>query len=42
MVSSLKRLAEKNIDVDYLGFPLDAYTPSTHQPSSIAQTLDGH
>jgi LuxR family maltose regulon positive regulatory protein len=41
MVSLLKRLADKNIAVDYIGHLLDAISPPTHQPSSIARTSDG-
>jgi LuxR family maltose regulon positive regulatory protein len=41
MVSLLKRLAEKNIAVDFIGHLLDAISSPTHQPSSIAQTSDG-
>jgi len=41
MVSLLKRLAEKNIALDYIGHLLDAISPPTHQPSSIARTSDG-
>jgi LuxR family maltose regulon positive regulatory protein len=40
MVSLLKRPAEKNIAVDCIGHLLDAISPPTHQPSSMAQTLD--
>ena len=41
MVSLLKRLAEKNIAVDYIGHLLDAISPPTHQLSSMVQTSDG-
>ena len=41
MVSLLKRLAEKNIAVDYIGHLLDALSPPTHKPPSMAQTSDG-
>jgi LuxR family maltose regulon positive regulatory protein len=41
VVSLLKRLAEKNIAVDYIGHLLDAFSSHTLQPSSIAQTSDG-
>ena len=41
MASLLKGLAEKNIAVDYIGHLLGAFSPPTHQPSSIAQTSDG-
>jgi DNA-binding CsgD family transcriptional regulator len=41
MVSLLKRLAEKNIAMDYIGHLLDALSPPTLPPSSIARTSDG-
>ena len=41
MVSLLKRLADKNIAVDYIGHLLDAISPPIHQLSSIARTSDG-
>jgi len=37
----LKRLAEKNIAVDYIGHLLEAFSSPTHKPPSIAQTSDG-
>jgi LuxR family maltose regulon positive regulatory protein len=41
MVSLLKRLAEKNIAVDYFGHLLAALSPPTLSSASIAQTSDG-
>ena len=41
MVGLLKRLAEKNFAVDYIGHLLDALSPPTHKPPSMAQTSDG-
>ena len=41
IVSLLKRLAEKNIAVDFIGHILGAYSPPTHKPPSITQTSDG-
>jgi LuxR family maltose regulon positive regulatory protein len=40
MASLLKRLAGKNIAVDFIGHLLDAFSPLTHPPSSMAQTSD--
>ena len=40
MASLLKRLAEKNIAVDYIRRILAAFSPPAHKPSSIAQTSD--
>jgi LuxR family maltose regulon positive regulatory protein len=41
MASLLRRLAGKNIAVDFIGHLLDAISPPTHQPSPIARTSDG-
>jgi LuxR family maltose regulon positive regulatory protein len=38
----LKRLAEKNIALDYIGQLLAAFPPTPHPRSSIAQPLDEH
>jgi len=40
LAGPLKRLAEKNIAVDYIGQILAAFSPPDHPPSSIAQTPD--
>jgi LuxR family maltose regulon positive regulatory protein len=42
MEGLLKRLAEKNIAVDYIGQLLAAFPPTPHPRSSIAQPLDKH